>query len=125
MIPYLIVENAGKLIEFIAIVFDADILNCSTDDSQKIKIAMLKIGDSVIEVTDSNKKYLPKSAALHVYVPDVDIVFGRALDAGAISIFPPANREVGERICGINDPFGNSWFISSALIQGLIPDYGK
>ncbi len=113
VIPYLIVEKAGRLIEFIAIVFDADVLDCSHGDDNRIASAILKIGDSIIEVADSSEKFQPRPVSLHVYVPDTDIVYKRALDAGATSLYSPINRECGERIGAVQDPFGNHWFITT------------
>jgi len=113
VIPYLIVEKAGRLIEFIAIVFDADVLDCSHGDNKKIASAILKIGDSIIEVADSSEKFQPRPVSLHVYVPNTDIVYMRALDAGATSLYAPVNRECGERMGAVQDPFGNQWFIAT------------
>lgn len=115
VVPYLICENAGKLIEFIAIVFDADVLDCAERDGKKISNAILRIGDSILEVADANEDWPPQSAALHVYVQDVDHVYHRAIEVGAESLFAPANRDFGERMGGVKDPFGNQWFISALV----------
>jgi PhnB protein len=115
VIPYLITEKAGKLIEFIAIVFDADVLDCAETEDKKISNAILRVGDSIIEVADANEQWLPQPAALHVYVQDVDGVYERALQAGAASIFPPSDRDYGERMGGIKDPFGNQWFVATLI----------
>ena len=52
-------------------------------------------------------------AVLHVYVPDVDVVYRRALEAGAESISPPSDRAYGERNAGVKDATGNQWYIAT------------
>src|SRR6185436_5248707 len=63
-------------------------------------------------------------AALHVYVPDCDATYRRALEAGAVTlgsagVGQPADRPYGERAAFVSDPVGNIWFIATR--QG--PDY--
>jgi PhnB protein len=54
--------------------------------------------------------------AFHIYVPDVDATYRRALDAGAESLQAPADQEWGERTANIKDTWGNCWYI--ATFQG-------
>jgi uncharacterized glyoxalase superfamily protein PhnB len=115
VIPYLITEKAGKLIEFIAIVFDADVVDCAEAEDKKITNAILRVGDSIIEIADANEQWSAQPAALHVYVQDVDAVYERALHAGATSVFPPSDRDFGERMGGIKDPFDNQWFVATLI----------
>ncbi|MEM5773639.1 MAG: hypothetical protein AAGU05_01460 [Anaerolineaceae bacterium] len=115
VIPYLVVENAGKMIEFIAIVFDADILECSDGKTHQTSNAVMKIGGSILEVADRRSRLPACLGRLRVYVPDVDTVYRRALDAGAVSISAPANLEIVERSAGFRDPFGGEWLLSAPL----------
>jgi PhnB protein len=52
---------------------------------------------------------------LHVYVPDTDAAYERALWAGATSIEAPKDAPYGDRTAGVKDAFGNSWFIATYL----------
>jgi PhnB protein len=54
--------------------------------------------------------------AFHVYVPDTDAAYRRALDGGAESLQVPTNQEWGERTANVRDPWGNCWYI--ATFQG-------
>jgi len=47
-----------------------------------------------------------------VYVEDADAAYKLALDNGATSLMPPADQDYG-RTCGVKDPFGNTWWITS------------
>ena len=51
-------------------------------------------------------------AALHLYVPDVDAIFRRAVEDAArdLSAEGPA---YGDREASVKDPFGNTWYIAT------------
>jgi PhnB protein len=53
--------------------------------------------------------------ALHVYVPDADAVYERALAAGAESLATPEDKPYGERMAGVKDPTGNIWYMATRL----------
>lgn len=116
VIPYLVVENAGKMIEFLAIVFDADVLECSDGREHKASNAILRIGETILEVSDSSNTFPGSLGMLHVYVPDADQVYQRALEAGAVSIREPVDEVFGERRAAVRDPFGGEWLISTPLV---------
>jgi PhnB protein len=50
---------------------------------------------------------------LHLYVPDTDATYARAIAAGAISLFEPADMFYGDRSGGVVDPCGNHWYIAT------------
>jgi PhnB protein len=51
--------------------------------------------------------------SMHVYVEDVDARVERAVAAGAKLIRPVADQFYGDRVGGIEDPFGYRWFIAT------------
>ena len=51
--------------------------------------------------------------AIHLYLEDVDAVYQRALEAGAISMHPVVDLEYRERSGGVKDTFGNHWYIAT------------
>jgi PhnB protein len=51
--------------------------------------------------------------AFHIYVPDVDAAYRRAIDRGAQSLQVPADQEWGERTANVKDPAGNNWYIAT------------
>jgi PhnB protein len=73
----------------------------------------VRIGDSTIGMGDAHGVYEPMPSTLHLYVPDTDSLYERALRAGATSIQPPADQSYGDRSAGVTDPFGNRWFIAT------------
>ena len=57
----------------------------------RISHAEVKIGDSIIMLSDSTQEYKAMPAMLYVYVDDVDAVYQKALQAGATSVSEPKN----------------------------------
>lgn len=87
--PYFIVAGADQLIDFVVNCFDARINDMLRNDEGKIRHAELRIGDSIIEVSEANEKYSPVQLAIHLYVRNVDETFRKCLDAGASIIEEP------------------------------------
>ena len=72
----------------------------------------IKIGGSTIMFSNSRDEWKPATANMFVYVDDADAVFAKAIANGAETIMEPADQEYG-RSGGVNDPFGNVWWITS------------
>lgn len=111
--PYLMVEDAQKLIDFMKDVFDAEVVNVTMDDSGRVANAEVRIGHGVIEASDASDAWPATRCALHVFVPDTDACYRKALAAGAATLYEPADMPYGERSAGVKDAFGNSWFIAT------------
>ncbi len=60
-------------------------------------------------------------ASILVYVDDVDDVYKCALQAGAITLRPPADQLYGDRLCGVKDLAVNYWWIATH-IEDVLPD---
>ncbi|MNF93706.1 Glyoxalase-like domain protein [compost metagenome] len=63
-------------------------------------------------VTDATNDWKPQTANLFVYVPNADESFKKALEEGATELMGLSDQEYG-RTCGVTDPFGNVWWITS------------
>lgn len=112
--PYLAVREAPELIEFVKQAFGAEGAVYGTGSEGGIH-AEYKIGDSIVMIGGgSSWKGTPKLTALHIYVDDVDAVYQRALDAGAISMMSPIEAH-GERVASVKDLSGNEWYIARRL----------
>ena len=75
--------------------------------------AKIKIGDSIIEMSEARGEFQPMPSAFHLYVPDVDSVYRRAIEAGGKSMGEPTDQPYGERSAGVIDPGGNTWYIAT------------
>ncbi|HET6881339.1 MAG TPA: VOC family protein [Pirellulales bacterium] len=111
--PYLVVRGAASLIEFLQRALDAVEIHRLTRPDGGLGHAEVQIGDSRIMLGEPMGDQPPVPAMLYLYVPDVDAVYRRALDAGATSIKEPADQFYGDRNAGIKDPCDNLWWIAT------------
>jgi PhnB protein len=111
--PYLIVTGAAELARFAVAAFDAEILAQHLTPAGTVQHGAMRIGDSIVEFADGSAEFPVTPASLHLYVPDCDAVFARAVAAGATVVYPVTDHDYGERSGGIKDPCGNSWFIAT------------
>jgi PhnB protein len=110
--PYLVNAGAKRLLEFLKAAFDAEELICATRPDGSIVHAGARIGDSMVEMGEPVE---PRTmvAALHLYVPDADATYARAIAAGAKSLYEPQDMNYGDREAGVIDPTGNHWYIAT------------
>ena len=112
--PYLLVQGAEKLINFMKNAFDAKETERYSMPDGSIGHAEVRIGDSVIMVADAQgDEYKPMAAGIHLYVEDCDVTYKRAIGAGATSVREPQDQLYGDRSAGVNDQFGNKWWIAT------------
>jgi uncharacterized glyoxalase superfamily protein PhnB len=117
--PYLQVREPG-LFDFLVKVFGA-VETFSLKGTYGVH-REVRVGDSMLMIGEGGPEgteYSP--AAFHVYVPDVDAAFKRALAAGAKSLGAPEDRVYGERAGFVKDPFGNHWYIATHLGPSPVP----
>jgi PhnB protein len=117
--PYLQVREPG-LFDFLAKAFGA-VETFSLKGTYGVH-REVRIGDSMLMIGEGGPEgteYSP--AAFHVYLPDVDAAFARALAAGAKSMGAPEDRSYGERAGFVEDPFGNHWYIATHLGPTPVP----
>lgn len=120
--PYVRVREAG-LLDFLTTVFDAretfSVRGSAGGVHREVRVgdSMLMIGEGGVE---GDFPFSP--AAFHVYVPDADAAFQRAIAAGATSMGEPADRPYGERAGFVQDAFGNHWYIATAFGASYLPE---
>jgi PhnB protein len=114
--PYLILDDVNAFIEFTKKVFGASEKERYPDDDGRIVHAEVTIGESTIMAGESTEQWPVQTAGLYVNVNNADLVYQKALDAGAVSVQKPSDQEYG-RTCGVKDPQGNTWWITSDLLS--------
>ena len=57
-------------------------------------------------------------------VTGVDVLFGRAIAAGARVIAEPADHTYGEHQCSFLDPWGHPWTLSETIFDSDPADWG-
>ena len=89
----------------------------------EIMHAEIRIGDSVVMLGPENEQWGTRSplstngnpGSLHIYVPDADAAFARALEAGATVKSPLEDAFWGDRYGKITDPFGHEWGLATRV----------
>jgi PhnB protein len=119
--PGLSVEGSARLLAFLERAFDARAADCSRNADGSIGHAALRIGDSVVEMSEARPKWPARPCAVHVYVHDADAWYRRAVDAGATTVREPVDEPYGDRAAALQDPCGNLWFLATRLSAGPVP----
>jgi PhnB protein len=114
LMPCLFPIGAPKMIDFLKQAFNAEELGVHRLPDGVVKHATVKIGNSVVEMGEAHGRWQPRPMHFMMSVEDADEAYTRAMKAaGAISIQAPANQPYGGRTGTIQDPFGNTWYLSS------------
>lgn len=113
--PFVIVQGAGRFLDFMADAFDAVEIARVTGDDGAIGHAETRIGDSVVMAFDSKDGWPETPAFLRLYVADCDATYQRALAAGATSVTRPTDMSWGDRVARVRDPLGNLWWLMARM----------
>jgi len=111
--PYLVTEGAAELIDFMKAAFGAQERMRMAGDDGAIMHAEVQIGESIVMIGGASGEYPAKTAMLHLYVPDVDAEYRRAIGAGGESIREPEDQFYGDRSAGVKDRWGNEWWLAT------------
>lgn len=115
VIPYLVVGEPLVYADFLKQAFGADEALRTTGSAGGWHIE-LNIGDSKLMMGGPkrpDRSFAVCPAALHLYVPDADAVYRRAVAAGATSLYAPMDQPYGDREAGVRDAAGNVWYIAT------------
>ncbi|UGU18286.1 VOC family protein [Sinomicrobium kalidii] len=113
VMPYLLVEKADALIDFIRRIFRGQEMIRILNTHKKIQHSEIKIGDSTLFLAEASGKKQVIPGSMYVYVKDTDLTYYEALDAGAVSLMAPLDEDDNTRSAGFRDPFGNIWWIAT------------
>lgn len=121
---HLVVEGAADAMDFYKRAFAAqEIARAPMPDGKRLMHGLMKVGDSMLMLVDAFEEFGAKgpkalggsAVTLHLYVPDADAAFQRALDAGCSVAMPLADMFWGDRYGKVKDPFGHEWSIATKL----------
>jgi len=111
--PYLHPRRAEPLINFLKRAFRAEEIAKYASPDGVVHHAVVKVGDSVLEMGEAHGKYETMEAMFYLYVPNMEVVYRQALAAGATSFQEPTDQPYGDRNAGVKDAFGNKWYIAT------------
>jgi len=122
--PHLVCRGAGRAIEFYKKAFGAqEIGRMDMPEGGKVLHAAMRIGNSVIMLMDEFPEWNTVSpqtlngspVTIHLYVENAELVFTRAVQAGATAIMPLEDTFWGDRYGKLQDPFGHTWSIATHM----------
>ena len=119
--PYLICDGAAAALDFYKRAFGAEEVFRMEGTGGKVGHAEMRIGDSKFMLADCHPEAGARSpqqlggspVSLLLYTPDVDATVERAVKAGAKLFMPVENKFYGDRMGGLQDPFGHLWHVAT------------
>lgn len=119
--PYYLVDDSRKFLEFIQKAFGAEVKCSTTLEDGQIAHAEVKIGNSMLMMSQARGPFPARQMTVYLYVEDCDALWRSAVAAGGKSIMEPADQFYGDRNAGVEDPFGNTWWIGTH-VEDVSPD---
>lgn len=107
--PYLIVSDGEATLRFMETVFDAKRLRILHRENGSMQHAEARIDDTVVMLGEAP---VSGESLIHIYVPNPDAVFERALAAGASVVQPMSRSDDGDYRGGVSDGNGVQWWIA-------------
>lgn len=119
--PYIVCRNASSAIDFYKRAFGAKEKVRMPAPDGKVMHAEIKIGDSMIMLSDEMPEFGALSPetiggspqSVFLYVKNVDAVASQAVAAGATVVMPVADMFWGDRYGKFKDPYGHQWQIAT------------
>lgn len=108
--PY--IYGGIDVIDFIRETFTAEVVERLPAGPNGFHVEF-RVGDSVLVLEAGEFGDNRPRSSIYVYVPDVDATYQRAIRAGAESVSKPEDKRYQERVAGVHDSFGNTWYIST------------
>jgi len=119
--PYFVVDETQKWIDLLKNIFDAKELRKFNRPDGSVMHVELQIDDTVIMMGGATKEYTPIQQMVHLYVPNVDATYEKALKLGCDSIIKPEVKDDDvDKRGGFTDFAGNSWWIATQLASDKI-----
>jgi PhnB protein len=109
--PYLYAKI--DLADFLKNAFGAEVTHAPTPDASGHFHAEAIVGGAHVLFGNGFFSDPSMAAAIYIYVPDVDATHKRAVSLGAEAIREPSDMTWGDRVGGVKDTSGNTWWIAT------------
>lgn len=133
--PHLAVKGCAAAIDFYVKAFGAtDVMRMPAPGNDAILVhARISIDGAMIMLVDATEewgndeplKLGGSPVTIHLYTPDCDALYKRAVEAGCKSGMEPQTMFWGDRFAHVIDPFGHHWTIATRLFEPTPEDYEK
>lgn len=121
--PWIVTKDTAALLDFVTTAFDGVELGRVPLEDGSIGHAEIRVGETVLLAFDQRADWPDMPSLLRVFVPDADIAFTAALEAGAREVTALSDNAFGQRGGRVRDPFGNIWWIT-AIVETVAPEEG-
>jgi PhnB protein len=112
LIPGMNLKGAAQAIEFFTKVLGAELVEKHAGPNGHLMHVDMKLGAGHIMFGEAVRDPVQNMHAM-LYVNDCDVVFNRAIEAGATVKRPLADQFYGDRSGTFVDPFGNVWTVGT------------
>lgn len=119
--PYLVVEDANKLVEFVKKAFNAQEHHVSRTPDGAVVHAEVRIAGAPIMIGGGRPGGGLSTAMIYIYTTDTDAMYKSAIEAGGTSVMAPADQFYGDRNAGVKDFAGNQWWIATH-VEDVAPE---
>jgi len=113
--PYLIVKDAAKLLDFVKSAFSAKVKEEHRMPDGRVMHADVMIGDSHVMMGQAGERWPESTGSILLYVPNADRSYEAAVKAGAEPVQRVEDQFYGDRMGGVVDPCGVTWWISTHI----------
>ena len=110
---YFSVKDSARFLDFLQSALAAEVLENNAGKDGSIAHAKVRIGNTVVELSEGRAPWGPRAVAHHYYVENCDEVFARALREGGKELQPMTDQFYGDRSGSVLDAWGNHWYIAS------------
>jgi PhnB protein len=110
---YFNVKDAARFLDFLEKTFRAEAVEKHTGKDGSIMHAKVRIGDTVVELSEGRPPWGPRAVSHHYYVENCDQVFAQGLANGCKELQPMADQFYGDRSGSLLDAWGNHWYIAT------------
>src|SRR5688572_3074101 len=119
--PYLTIKGVPRLIDFMTRAFGATEDHRTALPDGRVMHAQPRIDGAAVMMGEAQPSWPAMPGSIYLYVPDADVTYRKAIEAGGESIMEPADQFYGDRMAGVRDPCGNVWWIATH-VEDVPPD---
>jgi uncharacterized glyoxalase superfamily protein PhnB len=111
--PYLIATDARALILFIERAFGGVLVRQFERSDGSLMHAEVRIDDSVVMIGGGATDASSGPSHIHLYVPDAQAAFDRAVAAGGQVVQAPVRKDTNDDLrAGVRDASGTTWWVA-------------
>ena len=115
--PYFFVDGAEDFVAFLVRAFGGVEELRSLRRDGRIANAQVRIGTSMVMVSEASARYPAMAAPFYIYVEDAERSMAQAIAAGATLEMEVGDMPYGDRQGGVRDRHGNIWWISQRVVR--------